>query len=311
MIRRAAPALLVALLGLGGCYGRQYRENPRLAVVGGDPVVQMKPPSKFKSVFHPRFASAQRHTDPPEALERVVGLTSSRPPRAYPIGLLDRFEVVNDTVGDLPLVVTRCALTGVAAVYDRRIGGQTLLFENSGALWRDTLVIRDTATRTYWSAATGRALSGPLAGERLQRVVAVIARTADWTRAHPDSLFLDLGKSTSVPLTLQLYGLSPWQGVSGQKTQDRRLDPKEEVFTLSEADEAIAFTAEEIEKSGPVRVELGSRTIAIDWDSSLQAPRAYEEDGRDRRERALIPMYWFAVDRHFEVVRTLEESAGS
>ena len=42
-----------------------------------------------------------------------------------------------------------------------------LLFEGTGAIWRDTLVFVDRETRTYWSAATGLALSGPLAGRRL------------------------------------------------------------------------------------------------------------------------------------------------
>jgi hypothetical protein len=219
MSRRAPPALLLATVLAGGCFARQYRENPRVDVVDGDPVVQMKPASKFRNLSDPRMVIAERQADPPTALERVLGISFGTAPRAYPIGLLDRYEVVNDEVTALPYVVARCGLTGVAAVFDRRMEGRVLEFENSGALWRDTLVLRDRQTGTYWTAATGLALSGPLAGERLERVPAVVALEADWARMHPDSVYLDVGKATSVPLTMRIYGVSAMQGVSGLKTQ--------------------------------------------------------------------------------------------
>src|SRR5262249_21110547 len=147
--------------------------------------------------------------------------------RAYPIGLLDRFEVVDDTSAGDPLVVTRCALTGITAIYDRRVAGRTLSFENSGALWRDTLVMRDRETGTYWTVATGRALSGPLPGEHLDAIPAVVTRMEFWNREYPDSLYLDLGRSTIEPLTMRLYAAAPTQGFSGARTSDRRRKPKE------------------------------------------------------------------------------------
>ena len=79
-----------------------------------------------------------------------------------------------------PYVVTRCALTDLVAIYDRRVDGQTLTFENSGALWRDMLVMRDRETGTYWTPANGRALYGPLAGKTLAGIPAPLAKTADW-----------------------------------------------------------------------------------------------------------------------------------
>jgi hypothetical protein len=307
MNRRGVPALLAAALLAGGCFGRQYRQNPRVDVVGGDPIVQMKPASKFRNLSAPRMVRADRQSDPPTALERVLGIPLGTRSRAYPLGLLDRYEVVNDGVVALPYVVARCGLTGVAAVYDRRAGGRELEFENSGALWRDTLVLRDRQTGTYWSAATGAAISGVLAGARLERIPAVMTFSADWAREHPDSLYLDVGKSTSIPLTMRIYGVSAMQGVSGQKTDDARYAAKQEVLTLSDADEAIAFTSEEIEKVGATSVRLSGRTVRLEWDAGLQAPRAFLS-GSEPKELALMPVYWFAVPRHFRVVRTLQEA---
>ena len=272
----------------------------------GDPIVQMRAPDSFPVVLKPSLVTPRQHSDPPDEDSRVLGLSVGAVPRAYPIGLLDRFEVVNDAVPGLPFVVARCALIGIAAVYDRRAGGQTLEFRNSGTLWRDALVLQDRATGTYWSAATGLALHGPLAGERLRPVPAVLARASDWNRAYPASLYMDLDKDTSEPLLLRLYGASGWQGISGEKTADPRHRPKETVFAVAEEGEALAFTAGEIEAAGRVDTAVHGSPVSIRWDAALEAPRAYRPDGE---ERAVVPMFWFAAARHYARVRTLVDRA--
>ncbi|HSS44473.1 MAG TPA: DUF3179 domain-containing (seleno)protein [Thermoanaerobaculia bacterium] len=312
MSRRTVPALFIVGLLAGGCLAHQYRSNPQIAVVEGDPIVQMAAPSRFPSVVKPPLVAPDLHSDPPDKEERLIGRTVGAVARAYPIGLLVRFEVVNDGVPDLPFVIARCALTAVAAVYDRRVGAQTLRFDNSGALWRDTLVLQDRETGTYWSAATGRALWGPLAGKILRPVPALFTQTENWARVFPQSLYLDLDDDTSAPLLMRLYGKSPWQGISGEKTADQRHGPKDSVFAVTDAEhsEALAFTEEELARLGSVRAMLAGEPLSIEWDPDLETPRAYAA-GPDRIERAVVPMYWFALARHFATVRTLGDVSGS
>ena len=307
MTGRALPAVLLAAAA-AGCFAGSYRSSPRIAIVDGDPIVQMAKPGRLASLTRPRLVPADRRFDVPEAEAPVLGLVLEESPRAYPVGLLDRYEVVNDSVPGIPFVVARCALTGVAAAYGRRAGGSTLLFDNSGALWRDTLVLRDRETGTYWSAATGRALAGPLAGATLARIPAAYARLRDWERAFPQSLYLDEWRRTSTPVLVQIYGLSPWQGVSGETTNDFRYKAKQEVFVVEEAGEALAFTAAELEEKRRIKSRLGGRALLLQWDSQLRAPRAYSAQG-EPVEIAVMPMYWFAVGRHFAVVRTLADGA--
>ena len=309
----AAAGSALALLSFG-CFAHQYRVNPRVATVDGDAIVQMKPQGELPSALEAKLVPALMHSDRPDEFDRMIGLVVGSQARAYPIGLLDRFEVVDDSAGDFSFVVARCALTGIVAVYSRRVEGRDLSFENSGALWRDTLVLRDRETGTYWTAATGRALSGPLAGARLEAVPAPVTRVEFWERAYARPFYLDLDSSTIVPLRMRLYEASPAQGVSGARTADRRHKPKEELFVLREGDEAVALTEEEVRARSPVTAALGGKRITIEWDSALETPRAFE-DGPPRAERALIPMYWFALDLHFATVRTLadleEEGASS
>jgi hypothetical protein len=302
---RRFGALFFANVLASACLTSGYRTKPRVAVVDGDPIVQMAEAGQFRSATNPRWAAADDQTDAPRDHERVLGLEIHGVRIAYPIGLLDRAEVVNDEIEGASWVAARCALTHVAAVYDRVVDGRTLTFENSGALWRDTLVLRDRETGTYWTAATGVALSGPLAGRRLRSIPAAYTTALAWRRAFPDSRWTDLGLPTSVPLSMKIYGASPWLGVSREKTRDHRHPAKKELLEVAIGREALAFTRGEIRRRRIAVATLGGETIRLEWDAATEAVRAWVGEGAGRRELAVVPMYWFALDRHFDAIRSL------
>jgi hypothetical protein len=303
---RRAVVVLLALPFTAGCFHSQFRTKPRVAEVGGDPIVQMTSSDSLPTLDGPRLVRLKAHTDPPGPSDPVVGLELGGEGRAYPLGLLDRYEVVNDQAPDLDYVVARCPLTQIVAVYDRRVAGQTLTFVNSGALWRDTLVLQDRETGTLWTAATGEALFGPLAGERLRAVPALFSDSRDWNAACPDSRYLDTGDSTARPLPLSLYAASPWQGVSGARTEDGRFKPKAVLFSVAEGSEAIAFEASELKRLGRAQATLAGRPVVLEWDAGRAAPRAFRDGADGFDELAVIPIYWFALDLHFETVRTVD-----
>ena len=304
-----AAALAAVALSSSGCLTGGYHSKPRVAVVDGDPIVQMSKPGVLPTLDHPGYAPFRRHSDRPFPDEKVVGLRLAGA-RAYPIGLLDGYEVINDEAGGVPYVVARCALTDYAGVLDRRVAGRTLTFDNSGALWRDMVVLRDRETGTYWSPATGRALSGPLAGERLRAIPAPLTTADAWEELYSDGVCLDTGDLTAVPLTLKLYAGSSWEGLSGHKSRDPRLPPKQRVFVVAEGSEAVAFTAAELKKRKSVGVRLAEQAFLLEWDAAVRSPRAYRlETFGAREERPVIPMFWFAALRHFPGARTLSEVA--
>jgi len=293
---------------LSGCFTSGAQAGKEIAVVDGDPIVQMTPAEKLPALDHPYLTTLSRHTDPPAPWEPVVGIPLERASRSYPLGLLDRYEVVNDRADGLDYVVTRCPLAQVAAVYDRRVGGQTLTFVNSGALWRDTLVIQDRETGTLWTVATGRALYGPLQGESLRPIPAVLATARAWKESYPDARYLDTGETSETPLTLSLYAVSSWQGLGTHKTSDKRFEPKATLYSVSVGSEALAFTEDDLKGLGCIAAWLGGRAIRLEWDAGNDCPRAYGGEEGLAEELAVVPMYWFALDRHFETVRTLAEA---
>jgi len=92
----------------------------------------------------------------------VVGVTSGDTTRAYPFPVVAERGVVNDRVGDRPIVVTTSP-DGSLVAYARRVEGETLTFEADGEEF-----LRAGGSR--WRRTTGRAVDGPHEGSRLQPV---------------------------------------------------------------------------------------------------------------------------------------------
>jgi hypothetical protein len=90
----------------------------------------------------------------------VVGVATDAAAVAYPYpAVRDAGGVVNDSVGDLPVVVATADNTLYA--YLRRVGGGTPTFSRDG----DAL----TAAGSRWGIASGRAVDGPHEGTTLDR----------------------------------------------------------------------------------------------------------------------------------------------
>jgi hypothetical protein len=161
---------------------------------------------------------------------------------------------------------------------------------------------RVTARSVYRSAATVKAPTARRR-QRLRPITAVVARAGDWQRAFPaphDGPRHD----TSEPLHAPPRSF----GLEESRARERRTGdkPKEEIVTVGEEDEALAFTAGEVAGAGRVETTLRGEPIFIRWDAALAAPRAYGVNGD---ERVVVRMFWFAVHRHYARVRTLADQA--
>lgn len=301
---RAAGGALAASLAVA-CAGGGYAGKPSIGVAGGDPIVQIEKAGRPESLVAPRLVPLSQHTDPPFRREKVVGVSLGEPARMYPLGLLDDYAAVNDEAGGVPFVVVRDPMTDLSAVLDRRAGGRTLTLEGSGALWRGVRVLRDRETGTYWTPVTGRALSGPLAGETLALIPSAVTTAEAWRELYPSTLCLETGKLTAVSLRLRLYASSSEEGVSGRKTADRRFPPKETVFFVASGNDALAFSAGHVREKKSVASTLDGRAVSIEWDGAVRAPRAWLQVVAARQELPVLPLYWFAVLEQFPGVRTL------
>jgi len=153
-------------------------------IVSGGP-----PRDGIPSIDNPIFKSVAEDKEL-TANDPVIGLAIGGDARAYPLRILIWHEIVNDTVGDVPVAVTYCPLCNSAVVFDRRLPPHVLDFGTTGKLRNSDLVMYDRQTESWWQQFTGEAIVGALTGSELKLLPARLESFADFKARHPDGKLL-------------------------------------------------------------------------------------------------------------------------
>jgi hypothetical protein len=178
-------------------------------------------------------------------------------------------EIVNDTVGDLPLTITFCPLCNTAIVFERTVNGEVFDFGTTGRLRYSNLIMYDRQTETWWQQASGEAIAGDLAGEELTFYPAAMVSWEDFKAAHPDAQVLsrDTGFSRD-------YGRNPYIGYDdvntppflydGPTTPDA-LPPVARVLTVDMDEEAVAYPYRVLQEQHVVNDTVAGQEIVVVW----------------------------------------------
>ena len=175
-------------------------------------------------------------------------------------------EIVNDVVGDVPVVVTYCPLCNSAVVFDRRLDGVTYDFGTTGYLRKSDLVMWDRQTESWWQQITGEAIMGALAGKRLTFLPAAIVSYSDFRAANPDGKVLSNDMGFPYPYGRNLYEsydepnrpphMSRFETTGGPP-------PKTRVVGVDLDGVAAAFPFPMLEREGVINAAVGERDIAV------------------------------------------------
>lgn len=191
----------------------------------------------IRPIYEPAFIAPDESPVEPEDL--VIGVVVGDDVRAYPVGLLAAREIVNDTVGDVPVIVSWCPLCGTGSVHRRAIDGDEVVFGNQGALWGNAMTWFDHDTGSIWSQPLGMAIAGPHEGTRLELMPSTLTTWQEWQEAHPDTLILD--------------GPSYWPGTT-----------LEDLAVVVEiGDDSVAYPMTAITEAGVINDEVGGIPIAV------------------------------------------------
>ena len=112
----------------------------------------------------------------------VVGVRVDETYRAYPFRSFRRRSIINDEVGDVPVLAFHDLKSNATAVFLRTVEGQALTFEQARGY-----VVKDVTTGTTWNLITGMATEGKLKGHRLVRLPAMNIYWFAWARYHPET----------------------------------------------------------------------------------------------------------------------------
>jgi hypothetical protein len=230
---------------------------------GGGP-----PKDGIPAIEEPRFESIAAAREWLIGRSPVIALEVGGRARAYPLAILMWHEIVNDTLGGVPVVVTFCPLCNTALVFERTFAGTVHDFGTTGNLRYSDLVMYDRQTESWWQQATGEAIVGELTGQRLTFLPAQIVSLDDFEAAHPggDVLSRETGYSRD-------YGRNPYVGYDTVDQDpflfdgvlDGRLAPKERVVTVGAGQDATGFPLSELRKVGVASGRVDGEPIVVFW----------------------------------------------
>jgi hypothetical protein len=246
-------------------------------------------PSKdgIPSIDRPQFDTAK--TTPFGADALVVAVEINGDARAYPYGIMNWHEVVNDTVGGVPVTVSYCPLCDTMLVHGR---GDTT-FGVSGKLFESCLVMYDRTDETLYAQPWAIGIIGPQVNRTLRRYPVVKTTLGQWLAVHPDSKVLSTYTGHA-----RDYFAYPYGSYMTNRTiifpvrHQHQLDlhPKAIVSYLwqpSESDHprnafagpSTAVTHERVRRAGELEVPYGDRKVVARWAPQLETVIFYDQEG--------------------------------
>ncbi len=255
----------------------EFKTDFRKHCVHYDEVLSGGPPKDgIPALDTPRFVTVNEADAWLKPNEPVIYFQVGSDARAYPIQILIWHEIVNDTVGGVPVAVTFCPLCNTAIVFERTVSGRVLDFGTTGRLRFSNLLMYDRQTESWWQQAIGQAIIGQLTGTMLVSRPAAIISWATFKTAHPDGQVLSRDTGYDRP-----YGQNPYQGYDNVNQSPflysgppipGKLRPMARVLIVVLGGEAVAYPFDTLQKVHVVNDTVGKIDIVALWVPGTSSP---------------------------------------
>jgi len=240
--------------------------EPRDVVSGGPP------PDGIPPIDDPQFISVEHADEWLNDVEPVLVVDVDGDVRVYPIQIMMWHEIVNDTVGGVPLAVTYCPLCNSAVSFERTVRGVETTFGTSGQLYNANLVMYDRATESLWNQLDGRAVIGVLTGDVLTQVPSVTMSWGTLKETRPDATVLDRDRTGAS----RAYGTNPYTGLDDPDGQpflfngdiDVRAKAMQRIVAIESDGAASAWTLDAVSsdnESAATEAEFDGDPLVILW----------------------------------------------
>ena len=216
--------------------------------------------------------------------DEVIGVSINGDARAYPIRIIAWHEMVNDTIGGVPVSLAYCTLCGAAVLFDGRVEGEVYRFGTSGLLYRSNKLMYDRQTNTLWNQFTGTPAWGPLVGEEIRLdVIPVVTTTwGEWLADHPETTVLTIRtghrRDYGPGVAYQEYNASP-ETVFDVPIEDDRLPAKGKVFVIRIGEAITAHPVALLAERTLIEDTVGGVELVIVATADGAGGRAYEAGG--------------------------------
>lgn len=262
------------------------------------------PKDGIPALTHPKFIPVNQasflNVD-----DRVLVLKVGEIVKIYPLKIMDYHEVVNDSIGGVPVLVTYCPLCGSGVAFSRQLDDIELTFGVSGLLYNSDVLLYDQQSQSLWSQIAKRAISGPLKGKQLQQIDLVQTSWGEAKDTNRSAFVLYNQTGFDFDYSKELY-----KGYKEQRAlyfpvrkTSSRFHPKELVLGLEFEGSFMALPYSELAKLDEpiVTVELSGRNFAISFNKSSWSAKAFQENGQKYPSMTAYWFAWFAFHPETEV----------
>ena len=184
--------------------------------------------------------------------------------RAYPLAILTRHEIANDTIAETPIAVTFCPLCNSAIVFDRRVGEDVLRFGVSGLLRKSDLIMWDDVTQSLWQQLTGEGIVGTHTDALLDIVPSQLVGYGAFKEQYPHGEVLSTNG--------RFYGANPYVNYDSSSRPflfsgepDGRLFATERVLGAALGDVRIAFPFAALSEARVINDTVGDVDVVAIW----------------------------------------------
>jgi len=247
------------------------------------------------AIDRPLFVSA-RHAVHVRDTDRILGIELDGVAKAYPVGILNWHEIVNDAINGEAFAITYCPLCGTGVAFSSEVDGNKLDFGVSGLLYNSDVLLYDRQSESLWSQIMSKAITGKYKGRELRRLPIIHTSWAAWKQSHPDTQVLSDNTGYD-----RDYRRNPYEGYAESSMiyfkvgnrSTRSLHPKERVLGLQVDDSYKAYPFSELDKSNMTEIpdRFAGKSFTVHWERVNQSARITDAAGK---QVAAIEGFWFA-----------------
>ncbi len=197
----------------------------------------------------------------------VIGISLDDQARAYPLAIMMWHQIVNDDLGESPILVTFCRICGTGLVFDRLVNDQPLVFGMSGLIYEGDILLYDKQTHSLWSRFLDEAVSGPLQGQLVFDLPYEITTVGEWQKKHPESTIVSRDTGFDIDYSITPTGVSSeGENIFAALPSELRYHVDMPVLGVSQNGVAKAYPAAEVlARGGRVIDEFEGVRLVIEY----------------------------------------------
>lgn len=244
------------------------------------------------SIDKPKFTLVSDSKNSFKDDDLVMVVTLENQTRAYPILIMNWHEIVNDKIGNTPIVVTYCPLCGSGITYKRVLNNEEVQFGVSGKLYNSDLLMYDRKTDSLWSQITGEAVAGSLTGQKLEMLDTNLIDFSSLKQKYPNAQVLSKDTGFSRDYSKSPYGDydKSSQIYFPVEHQSDKLFAKDRIIGIELNGKFKAYKFDSLKQEREVKDYINSQQITLIMDDKDQVTVTDQND----KKINFINTFWFA-----------------